>query len=227
MIQKTTTLLLCCICLLAVPAGVRADGVPIFSNLGPFVSSSNPGYDALQIACIASAIHSCEAEFTSLGDFRLTQLVEPQLTHSFGQNAFPISVLTLYTDVNGSPGQAIDQFGVPFRGLLGEFPPVPPFTETSALEPLLFAGQSYWLVLSNSNTVFDSFAYWAANSTGDVGPIIGIGAPGGNATPITFGTRPAFELDGTPVPEPSSLFLFGPGTAALVTFFLRRSVHGH
>jgi hypothetical protein len=220
---KMVVLAALCACLIVLPAQVKAD--TIFSNLGPFVSGTNPGYGP-GIACALTGQTSCGAEFTSLGDFAVTHVTLAVFT-GFGPFLPGPLFLSLQSDVNGLPGPAlVDVQVAPQGNLLGSPFQPPPLSWAFPSEPLLFAGGNYWLVLSDTGPTqvgaFVPFAFWPANSTGGLGENVFFSSSGNSPS---FGTQPAFELDGTPVPEPNPFFLLGTGMAALITFFrLRRKV---
>ena len=88
----------------------------------------------------------------------------------------------------------------------------------SVLHPILQAGTQYWLIADPGNAA--TVDAWNFNSIGDTGPHA-VSAGGG---PFTDGTntRGAFEILGTPVPEPSTLALFGLGSLGLVGWRLLR-----
>jgi hypothetical protein len=133
--------------------------------------------------------------------------------HITGPNQINV---TLRADAGGLPGAVLESFSFTNLGAFGNANP--PLVANSVLHPILQAGTRYWLIADPGNAA--TWDVWNFNSIGDTGPHA-LSAGGG---PFTDGnaTRGAFEILGTPVPEPSSLALFGLGSLGLAGWRLRR-----
>lgn len=135
--------------------------------------------------------------------------------------------LRLLDDNAGAPGNLIEAWH--FSGALGSFGDAnPPVGADSALHPVLFSGNPYWLIASASHS--GTHAAWNFNSVGASGPHaiqFDNGSFGVDALPSgafrLFGSAPSGGGQGPVLPEPSSWLLFGLGAFALgAAPFLRR-----
>lgn len=79
---------------------------------------------------------------------------------------------------------------------------------SSVVQPMLTAGQNYWLSITEPNAIDGSNSLWFNNDQGLLGPRI---------TPVQSGiaSMPAFRVEVTQVLEPGTLALFGFGLAGL------------
>jgi hypothetical protein len=127
-------------------------------------------------------------------------------------NNFTVS---LETDSGGQPsGTGLESFTLAGTSLaiLGQSASYSTLTLTSTLKPVLVAGTLYWIVVSpdvagndaivwNFNNIGDAISDAAYSEDGGLTWIGGPNEPGAEPTPG------AFEVDGTIVPEPSSIGL--------------------
>ena len=137
------------------------------------------------------------------------------------KNNFTVS---LVTDNKGQPsGTALESFTVAGTslGIVGQGASYSKVTLTSTLKPLLVSGTTYWIVVSPDAAGNDAIV-WNFTNTSDATSYAGYSGDGGfswTGGPNELAAEPtegAFEVDGTIVPEPSSVgllvisgFLFG------------------
>jgi len=208
--------------LLLVGAG-RADAALVFSNF----SDDDPALtSSLFSAHLCKALAGCGNQqyaggFVPISDVQLDR-IEAVIWLATGANALD---LWIAADDNGVPGAAIESFHLVDAMTFG----LPtgtvtiPVVATSTTQPILLAGNQYW-VAAEVSELFE-VARWSINSIGDTGP-----AASGN-----FGTwtgsddalRPAFRIFGesvgdTAIPEPSSLLLLSSGLLGLAGLRRRR-----
>ena len=97
-------------------------------------------------------------------------------------------------------------------------------TLSASLPGLFLAGGTYWITLDNASVISGDPVYWDENSGAGCG---GAGCPS-SAQENSVGTIPseAFTLygtsQGTSVPEPSSIMLFGSGILGLAGILRRK-----
>jgi hypothetical protein len=208
------------LCILLVSALVLTSGLEctkadvIFGNFGP-----NNSFDIFNLGFGRVPTETMRAyqaaAFTPMGrNFRLDDFtVAVQFTPIEQPSPEPFDIFLLSSSAGGSPDGVIESFSETVVA------PVSPtlFTIASAFHPTLVEGDQYWIAMTAGSVISPSIAGgWNLNVIGDTGPL-GLGT---NLTSLTtgFGTRPAFEVDGTPVavvPEPSSVSLIVAGMLGL------------
>lgn len=119
--------------------------------------------------------------------------------------------LTVYLTSGALPGAPIESFSVSVPSYPGSV-----LTLTSVLQPELFAGTTYWIVLEANDPV-NSLIGWYGNS---------IGATPGFLQRFGAGSwflpgfePPVFDVQGTSIPEPSTFLLV---SVSLLLFGMRR-----
>ncbi len=170
----------------------------IFSNLGPGQSyDPNFGYT---ITNGTDGFQGLAVSFTTDAAYASSTFTIPMYPFVGGD----VSV-GLFSNSNGFPESQIQStlFTVSNSGLF-----------SGSLGPLA-SNTTYWLVVMPTT---DMFVVWNANSSGDTTTPF-VFTPDGTTwiNQCCSSTRPAFEVDGTPVPEPGTLTLLGLGIAAIAT----------
>lgn len=213
---KVPTVVLGIACL-AVPA-VDADTVVAFTNFGPGYTASTNGV-------------SFVGNDNGAGQENVAQEFTPSVTGDFsdaildiGENisgASHTAILDLDDDAGGVPGSTLEEISVFVNG----FAPGNLVTFDSVLDPLLTAGDSYWLVASAD---IDS-----GQSTNQLSWILSADPGPGSAGLYCFGvdcaaddswtssSPTAFEIDESvvPTPEPTSLILMTLGCPILLVWW--------
>jgi hypothetical protein len=96
-------------------------------------------------------------------------------------------------------------------------------TFNSTLHPLLFPGQTYWLLPHMSDATAATWNNNLQGTTGTANSVNLIDPPAPSAWFANTGTtQGAFQVNGTAVPEPSSLGLLALGGLSLLAIALRR-----
>jgi hypothetical protein len=194
----------------------------IYSNFGPG-QTYIPGYYSVS----GGASHpdgppvgygaAIAEPFIPAGNFVFRSVKLP-LGWISGTNAFTVALMS---NDGGHPGSILESFSI-MNVPLYTRPAIETFV--SRTNTSLDVGTTYWVAAIP--VVRDTAGGWFMNSTGAIG-LTRTGNDGLTWTTFAIPSA-AFEVDGLPVvlpvvPEPSSLALFGVGTAALAGWRLRRA----
>jgi len=199
--------------LLSIPA---YGGAIIYSDLGPSNAYSDTfGSLVSGAAGLGGQFAETAAPFTPSSDFQFGQIDIALVWNGglvgSGSNSV---VLTLNSDSNGLPGAVLETWSLvgtaPFS-----FDPSPIVQTVSATAPLeLLAGAQYWVVAAPGSSV--SRNAWYANTLGVTTPFahnLGSGFElDTNGVPT-----PAFDVQDSTAPEPSTLALYAISLVALGT----------
>lgn len=182
---------------LVAPQLAKADVV--FSNLTSAGASTD--FEAISDSPVFFG-----ASFLSSATYTLTD-AEVLVVALSGQEDFN---LYLYSDSSGLPGTDLGEIGS------GAASSTTGYVTVDASGSLtLTSGDTYWLVMGPANS--DTNVLWYEGGSTKV--------PTATGTPGSFSgigdTTLQFEIDGTPVPEPSSLWLIG-GVTMLLCLVKRR-----
>jgi hypothetical protein len=188
----------------------RADAV-VFSNFGPGMTFNQTQGFAVAGALVDPVIPA--HAFTPLETFTFSS-AELAMALVGGPNHFQV---LLMTSSGGLPGNIIETI------TLIDAVPVSPsgiVAANSALHPVLTSGTQYWLVVFAPEPT--TFGIWNFSLNDFSTPqAFGFTSPTGPWV-VNNVTRSAFQINGEPIPEPSTMLLLGTGLAALGTAVRKR-----
>lgn len=195
---------------LFIASEARADAV-VFSNFGPGMTFNQTQGFAIAGALVDPVIPA--QAFTPLETFTFSS-AQLAMTLVGGPNHFQV---LLMTSSGGLPGNIIETITV-----IDAVPLSPSgiVVANSALHPVLTSGTQYWLVVFAPEPT--TFGIWnfslndfstpqARGFTSPTGPWV-----------VNNVTRSVFQINGEPIPEPSTMLLLGTGLAALGTAVRKR-----
>ncbi len=184
---------------LVAPTVTSAD--VIFSNLGP-----GGTYNTGTAWTIGQNITMGPA-FTVSGSYTLTN-IELALLHSPTGNNGPVT-LSLYTDAGGTPGTAFETW---ILGTVPDYPSPNGTLQTLSSAGFVLSDGTYWLIGSAPPEGWD---LWMVNLGGTEGSVYRNGQ-------VYQATMPAFQVNGTPIPEPGTLILLASGVIGLARTVRRK-----
>jgi hypothetical protein len=157
-------------------------------------------------------------EFTPAANYSLT---DAQALVATGTSSTATFNVFLYSNKSGVPGSAIEQIGFGLTATTN--PPGSLITANTVNTPItLVSGTPYWLVLAPAAA--NSFINWA-NGGSPAAPFA-VSGDGGSTWGASGNVTDQFQIDGTPVPEPSSFVLLGIATLLYALFFRLRAATG-
>lgn len=118
--------------------------------------------------------------------------------------------VNLAADVSGVPGTILESWSVDIDGS----PAI--YTVTSSVHPLLGDSNKYWVWLT-ANDLTNSDLAWNLNDQGHTGEFAFRIGYQPNWITVTD-SLPAFDVTGTPVPEPSTILLLVSGLIGLAVY---------
>src|SRR5215472_6258224 len=212
----TATLGVCAL-LFAAPAVSRADIV--FTNFDPSFSYNTSAGNFVGNGLDGTTNNYAQGDtFTPASNDTFTSL-DIALSCFFGPGACwaPVTV-SLNADSAGTPGATLESFAFLGIFLAGFGVNNPPVVLMSVGPPLLLAaGTPYWVTVASTTA---NSVVWNLNSTGDTSSEA-ISTDGGTTWFARSGlTAGAYQVNGTPIPEPNALVLLA---TVLALFVLRKS----
>lgn len=199
--------------LLFIASEARADTI-VFSNFGPGMT-----FNELQGIAVTGSGDPLGGSIPALAftpsetfTFSSAQLAMNLVT---GPNLFQV---LLMTSSGGFPGNIIET--ITLTDVVPMFPPQI-VVANSALHPVLTAGTQYWLAVFAPEP--STFGIWNLSFNDFSSPQVrGFVSPSGPWVGTNILIKPAFQINGEPVPEPSTMLLLGTGLAALGTAARKR-----
>jgi hypothetical protein len=200
------------------PSRLQASPIVIYDNFGPGLTyNTNAAWDAAgpNNTLIPGNQYADALSFTPSSTLTFDAVLMP-LSYFSGTNS---AIVNLTPDVSGQPGATpLESFSV---SGLPTFPNGNVFQLNSVTNPVLTAGDTYWITFFPGAS--NSIVSWFINSTGALG--IGVSVDGGSTWDFGASTAPAMEVLGNQVstPEPSSLAMLA-GLGACIIGRLRRRI---
>ena len=194
--------------LLFIASEARADTI-VFSNFGPGMTFNQTQGFAISGSNLFGGVISAHAftpsETVTFSSAQVAMLLVAE------PNNFQV---LLMTSSGGLPGNIIETITVTAPISSGIV------VSNSALHPVLTSGTQYWLAVFAPEP--NTFGLWNfALNDFSTPQALGFTSPTGPWVPNNV-TRSAFQINGEPVPEPSTVLLLGTGLATLGTAVRKR-----
>ncbi len=193
--------------LLFIASEARADTI-VFSNFGPGMTFNQTQGLAITGSNLGGVIFAhafTPSETVTFSSAQLAMLLVAEPNH--------FQVL-LMTSSGGLPGNIIETITVTMPTSAGIV------TANSALHPVLTSGTQYWLAVFAPEP--NTFGGWMFSLNDFSTPqALGFTSPTGPWV-VNNVTRSAFQINGEPIPEPSTMLLLGTGLATLGTAVRKR-----
>lgn len=193
--------------LLLVPLTQAA--VILFSNFGPGDTATPTGGWGAGFTGINTSATIPALQFTVTGSNYAFTGAEFILRTLDDTSTAPVNI-SLVTDANGLPGNVIEQFVLNQQFSSSTTPS--PTSVSSATNPLLLTGLSYWFTIERANDPNSAreAILWLSNNVGNQNRFANILPPSTTWTVQTGHPPPALRVMGDPVstvPEPSTFLL--------------------
>jgi hypothetical protein len=187
------------------PALSKAD--VIFSDFGP-----GNTYDCCNAVGIGFGVIAIWAVPFSVSSANDLNQIDMALSWDSGSNS---AIVTLNTDTGGLPGVVIESWTVSNLPAFGTTNNV--IQTLNPVSTVTLSSGLYWIVVAQGAS--DTAVSWNINSLSILGPSFN-STFGGSFLPVG-GVLPAFDVLGTPVPEPSSFWLLGAMFIGLLVLWSR------
>ena len=189
-----------------------AFAVPLYSN-GGFVDTGD-AYDITGDTVSNSFTLTGNTPVTGVSFYSYNTTGNPTSTVDWAITSAALSGTTLFSGTSTVVTSIASGISSPEFNALG----LDVFQNTFSVGSLSLSSNTYWLQLTNATTPTPAdTVYWDENNGTSTAISAGIGSLAGSEAFQILGANPT---NGSPVPEPSSMLLFGAGIGGLA--FLRR-----